>query len=85
MQIAWHRVWEGLPPVNVLVGLINVTRRQNDPSGDYPIAHIVHLSEFGGRYWSCLGERAMTLDSFTHWCELPPWPPEFVPLEGDYE
>ena len=74
----WILVADTLPPFDKLVALINIDRVMNDPAGWYPIAHIGHLSEFGGKYWSIMGERGTVLDYFTHWAELPKFPEEFL-------
>jgi hypothetical protein len=70
----WIPVEERLPELNVLVALIDMGVRQNDPAGDYPVAMIGHLSEFGEKYWSCHGQRGLRINRFTHWAELDEFP-----------
>jgi len=68
---AWVPISQRLPGINMLVALADWSTYQNDPSGEYPVSRTGHLAEFGGKYWSCYGERAMNLDAFTHWLPLP--------------
>lgn len=74
----WIETTEQLPPLGELVALININTLQNSPDGNYPVARIGHLSEFGGKYWSCYGERAGCLDAYSHWCHLPNLPSDFT-------
>lgn len=74
----WTETAAQLPPLGELVALINIDTLQNEPSGNYPLARIGILSEFGSKYWSCYGERAMCLDAYTHWCSLPDLPADFT-------
>ena len=73
----WMKVSERLPELNKLVALIDARKCQNDPNCLCPPARIGHLDEFGGKYWSCYGERATVVEGYTHWCYLPDLPKEF--------
>jgi hypothetical protein len=81
MNREWVSVEDRLPPLNVLVALIDIRTVQNDSAGNYPVARVGHLSEMGSLiYWSCHGARGFTLDGFTHWAELPEFPVKFTEL-----
>ncbi|MBV8060815.1 MAG: DUF551 domain-containing protein [Alphaproteobacteria bacterium] len=73
----WISVSDHLPPQNQLVALLSVDRWMNTGSDEVEANWMGtgYLCEFGSKYWSVLGQHSMTLESVTHWMELPP-PPE---------
>jgi hypothetical protein len=74
----WVAITERLPEPNASVALIHIDRWEN--VGDVDWNRNVHacgyLADWGGLpgYWSVRGERALSLDAFTHWMPLPPPP-----------
>jgi hypothetical protein len=69
----WVSVAERLPAFDQSVALVNVNKWEN-VGGDWlrNIHACGYLARLGsGPYWSVRGERAMSLDAFTHWLALP--------------
>jgi len=72
----WNKVENGLPELHQPVVCINVDHYENT-GGDWDrnVQDCVYLSELHGRkYWSKCGERAISLDYYTHWMPLPAQP-----------
>lgn len=70
----WIRVEDRLPNLHESVVLIDINRWENTP-GDLQmnVRACGYLAEVGPvKYWSIRGERATTLDAFTHWAPLVP-------------
>lgn len=68
----WIPIEEELPQMHRHVALINKERRENCAPEIY-VARCGFLNQIGAvTFWSCYGERAMDINSFTHWKELPP-------------
>ena len=68
----WIPVGERLPDESVLCALINFERHQSDHYGT-PVAQCGYLSTQASSqpYWSIYGERATSIEAFTHWMPLP--------------
>lgn len=72
----WVSVDEVLPEHNQSVALINVNRWENT-GGDLEmnVRACGYLNACGGvPYWSIRGERATSIEAFTHWMPLPAAP-----------
>lgn len=67
----WVRVAETLPEKYQYVLLV-ADRYWNTPEGmpSMKVTATGYLAELGHLHWSIFGERAMTLESFTHWCAI---------------
>lgn len=69
----WISVEERLPDLGQSVALINVDRWENT-AGDLEmnVRACGYLSDAGPfKYWAIRGERATSVDDFTHWLALP--------------
>lgn len=72
----WVSVDERLPELDVSVALINVDELENTGGGpDMNVRACGYLSDAGYmKYWSIRGERATSLEAYTHWMPLPEAP-----------
>lgn len=74
VDTAWVRISERLPELGQSVALIHEDRYENT-GGDLEMnvraCGYLHEMRPGDPYWSIRGERATTLESFTHWLALP--------------
>jgi hypothetical protein len=71
----WISVDESMPEHQQSVALVNVNRWEN-VGGDWlrNVHACGYWDNWAGGHWSVRGERAMTLESFTHWMPLPAAP-----------
>ena len=74
-EAQWIPVSERLPKESVLCALINFDRTQSNQYST-PVAQCGYLSTLSSSqpYWSIYGERATSIEAFTHWMPLPAAP-----------
>ncbi|MDE1906947.1 MAG: DUF551 domain-containing protein [Rhodospirillales bacterium] len=81
----WIACGERMPELHQRVAMLNADAWENTPEGR-PEQNLTKVGclEDGGytRYWSVCGERAISLEAFTHWMPLPPPPTQDTPGEG---
>ena len=72
----WIEIAKQLPKREQPVALINIHRWENC-NFDRNVQDVGYLADLGygnEAYWSIRGERASTIDAYTHWCALPAAP-----------
>ena len=68
----WISVEERLPEKFQIVALVHVDKWWNTGRDEGVNCYDAgYLNEFGEKYWSVRGERALSIDAYTHWMPLP--------------
>lgn len=71
----WISVEERLPEKFQIVALVHVDKWWNTGRDEGVNCYDAgYLNEFGDKYWSVRGERALSIDAYTHWMPLPASP-----------